>query len=87
MCTYRTSIIEIEASAKGPRGWIKTDRASIYFDHPVDAPALHTLNIDFMNLAKAPSDRVAIEMNPESARQLALAILETLEQDSLVELV
>ena len=50
----------------------------MYFDHPVHAPAEHTLNIDFLNPGQGPSARVAVELSAESARALAEAILATL---------
>ena len=42
------------------------------------ALAEHTLNIDFLNPAKGPSARVAVELTAESARALAEAIESTL---------
>jgi hypothetical protein len=37
------------------------------------------LNIDFLNLDAGAPSRVAVELDPASARELARAILETLE--------
>jgi hypothetical protein len=51
----------------------------VYFDHPVHAGADHTLNIDLLNPARGPSSRVAVELDPVSARVLAEAILQTLD--------
>ena len=42
-------------------------------------PAEHSLNIDFLNLDAGAPSRVAVELDPASARELARAILETLE--------
>jgi hypothetical protein len=53
--------------------------ATVYLDHPVHAPAAHTLNVDFLNPDQGPSARVAVELDPASARSLAEAILLTLE--------
>jgi len=78
MCTYLTEQIEIVGSGKGPTGWFALSDASVYFDHPVHALAEHTLNIDFVNPAKGPSARVAVELTAESARALAKAIETTL---------
>ena len=36
-------------SAKGPSGWFDVTTATVYFDHPVHAPFVHSLNIDFLN--------------------------------------
>jgi Family of unknown function (DUF6295) len=74
MCTYNTEKVEITGSGKGASGWFSLTDATVYFDHPVHAMAEHTLNIDFLNPAKGPSARVAVELTAESARALAAAI-------------
>jgi hypothetical protein len=52
----------------------------VYFDHPVHAPAEHTLNIDFLNPEAGAGARVAVELTAQTARELAAAILRTLDQ-------
>jgi hypothetical protein len=79
MCTYLTETIKITGSGKGAEGWFSVSDASVYFDHPVHAMAEHTLNIDFRNPVKGPAARVAVELSAESARELARAILLTLD--------
>lgn len=78
MCTYRTETLDIAGAGKGADGWFSLTDATIYFDHPVHAPAEHTLNIDFRNPAQGPSARVAVELTEESARALVAAITSTL---------
>ena len=78
MCTYVTTTVEVSGSAKGPEGWFPATTATVYYDHPVHAPAEHTLNIDVLNPGRGPSSRVALELDPVTARALADAILETL---------
>jgi Family of unknown function (DUF6295) len=78
MCTYLTEKIEISGSGKGASGWFALRGATVYFDHPVHAQAEHTLNIDFVDPAKGPSARVAVELTAASARALARAIETTL---------
>lgn len=78
MCTYHTERVGISGSGKGADGWFRLSDASVYFDHPVHAPADHTLNIDFLNPAAGASARVAVELTAASARALAEAILTTL---------
>lgn len=80
MCTYRTETVPVQGSGKGPQGWFRLQRASVYFDHPVHAPADHTLNIDLLNPADGPGARVAVELSAGSARQLARAILAVLDE-------
>ena len=79
MCTYQTTSIAVTGSGKGAEGWFTLSDASVYFDHPVHAPADHTLNIDFLNPGVGPSSRVALELDPESARRLAEAIVVALD--------
>jgi hypothetical protein len=74
MCTYVTERIDLRGSAKGPNGWFTATTASVYYDHPVHAPAGHTLNIDVLSPGDGPSARVALELTAESARALAAAI-------------
>ncbi len=79
MCTYRTTTLTVDGSGKGAGGWFPVTDASVYFDHPVHAPADHTLNVDLLNPGRGPAARVAVELDPASARALALAILDMLD--------
>jgi hypothetical protein len=73
MCTYHTDHVALSGSGKGPDGWFTLSAATVYFDHPVHAAAEHTLNVDFINPALGPGARVAVELDPASARALAEA--------------
>jgi Family of unknown function (DUF6295) len=79
MCTYQTVKVDLTGSGKGSTRWFRLSDASVYFDHPVHAMADHTLNIDFINPALGPGARVAVELDADSARRLAGAIIEALE--------
>lgn len=79
MCTYQTERLEISGSAKTHSGWTKMTEATVYFDHPVHFMAGHALMIDLLNPAEGASARAAIELDPQSARALANAILTTLD--------
>jgi Family of unknown function (DUF6295) len=74
MCTYSTAHVPAAGSGKGPDGWFRLREVSVYLDHPVHALADHTLNIDFINPAKGPSARVAVELTAQTARDLVRAI-------------
>lgn len=75
MCTYATLTTDLEGSAKGPdSAWFKLTHGTVYFDHPVHAMAEHTLNIDFTDPTRGPSQRVAVELTAASARTLVTAI-------------
>jgi len=80
MCTYQTAKLDVRGSGKGAAGWFPLAEATVYFDHPVHAPADHTLNIDFLNAGRGASARVAVELDPGSARALAVSILRTLDE-------
>jgi Family of unknown function (DUF6295) len=79
MCTYQTTSIAILGSGKGPSGWFALSDATVYLDHPVHASGDHTLNVDLRNPANGPAARVALELDPASARALAAAIVEALD--------
>jgi hypothetical protein len=66
MCTYQTTTLPVQGSGKGAQGWFPVSDATVYFDHPVHAPADHTLNIDLINPARGASARVALELDPEA---------------------
>lgn len=80
MCTYQTTTLTMEGSGKGAGGWFPVTDATVYFDHPVHAHADHTLNIDLINPGRGAGARVAMELDATSARALAEAILDTLDQ-------
>lgn len=80
MCTYQTDQVALRGSGKGATGWFRLREATVYVDHPVHAPDLHTLNIDLRNPELGASARVALELDAPSARALAEAIVHALEQ-------
>ncbi|MFI5952659.1 DUF6295 family protein [Cryptosporangium sp. NPDC051539] len=79
MCTYETATLAISGAGKGREGWFPLTDATVYFDHPVSAPQAHTLNIDFRNPSQGAAARVAVELDPAAARQLAESILAMLD--------
>jgi hypothetical protein len=86
MCTYVTETLAVTGSAKGPDGWIRVTDATVYFDHPSHALADHTLNVDLRRPVDGPGARVAVELTAESARSLAQAILQILDDPTVVSL-
>ena len=79
MCTYQTTTLAVRGSGKGRVGWFAVKSASVYVDHPVHAGVDHTLNIDLHNPDAGPAHRVAVELDAASARALAEAILQALD--------
>ncbi|MDB5651850.1 MAG: hypothetical protein JWL62_3370 [Hyphomicrobiales bacterium] len=76
MCSYITETTAVVGSAKGPEGWVNVTSANVYFDHPYHAALDHALSIDF--LSPDSSQRVAVELSAESARELVARILSAL---------
>ncbi len=79
MCTYVTSTVDVAGSGYRGDDWFRVDRTVVYFDHPQDAPLAHALCIDVWG----GSERVAVELDPASARRLAETILATLDHDDV----
>jgi hypothetical protein len=72
--------VEIDGSGKGKEGWFALRQANVSYDHPFNAPLEHALNIDFVDEAKGPGARVAVELSAGAARNLVQTILSVLDQ-------
>jgi hypothetical protein len=79
MCTYVTTTEHVYGSGYGGDDWFRVDRAVVYFDHPQDAPLEHALCVDVWG----DENRVAIELDSDSARRLAESILATLDHEEV----
>ena len=87
MCTWIVQKADVMGSGKGAQGWFSLNKANVCYDHPVHAPLDHALLIDFVNEEQGPSARVAVELTPESARELMKAIQAALEDGEAQHLV
>lgn len=85
MCTNIVVRSAISGMGKGNDGWFPLKEANVSYDHPFHVDLEHALNIDFTNEAQGPSARVAVELTPESARQLVASILAALEEGAAAE--
>ncbi len=79
MCTHLAETLTVQGSAKGGGTWMRVTDATVSFDHPVHARAVHTLNIDLRLPSEGPSARVGIELTAASARALAEQVLALLD--------
>ena len=84
MCTMITEQATITGSGKGTPGWIKVNQVNVSYDHPTYMTMEHALNIDFINQSDGLGARVAVELTPESARQLVNLIGVALERGAEV---
>ncbi len=83
MCTWINEKTPVTAHGKGVSDWIPLTTANVYYDHPASAPLDHALIIDFLDEAKGPDARVAVELSADSARALIRAIEATLAAGEL----
>ena len=74
MCTMIVEHAEISGSGMGPTGWFAIGKANVSYDHPYHAQAEYSINIDFVDNATELNGRVAVELTPDSARNLVSAI-------------
>jgi hypothetical protein len=72
--------VKIAGSGKGTSGWFELREVNVAYDHPFHIPLEHALTIDFVNETAGPGARVAVELTPDAARQLAQTILAALNQ-------
>lgn len=79
MCTHLAQTLQVQGSAKGGGSWMRVTDATVSYDHPVHALAVHTLNIDLRLPSEGPSARVAVELTASSARALAEQVLALLD--------
>ena len=80
MCTMIAMQIPVSGCGKGPEGWFDVKQIDISYDHPFEANLEYALNLDFINTAKGPGARLAIELDEASARQLIASIEAVLAQ-------
>ena len=76
MCTNIAENAYINGWGKGVDGWFNVSQVCVSFDHPTYAPFEHAVNIDFMNIQNGNAKRVAVELDPESAKEL-IGLLES----------
>ena len=74
MCTMIVEKAEIAGSGKGAQGWFALRQVNVSYDHPFHAPIEHAPNIDFVNESEGLGARVAVELTPDSARELVQVI-------------
>jgi len=88
MCTMIVHQAKIAGRGKGADGWFEVKEANVSYDHPYEMPLEHALNIDFVNEAKGPAARVAVELSVEAARELVKtieAVLARAEKSGVLE--
>ena len=80
MCIDYTDATDVTGAAHVGDRSIGVARTVVGFTHPTELDLEHALCIDFRAGTGDPSERVAVELDTESARQLAYAILGALQR-------
>jgi hypothetical protein len=78
MCTGLVQRAKVSGAGKASDGWFELDEVSVTYDCSYHTTMPQGVNIDFLNEAKGPGARVAVELDPRSAMELVHAILESL---------
>lgn len=80
MCTMIIEKTKVQGSGKGSKGWFKFSQANVSFDHPTHLHMDYSINIDFIEKVQENNKRIAIELTPESAKNLIDTISESLKK-------
>lgn len=76
MCTNIATKTPVTGSAKTARGWIRLNEATMSFDHATHIWTEHALRMDFVGL---DAERVAVELDLESAKALLGRLAEVID--------
>lgn len=74
MCTSIVEIVRAEGAGKSSEGWFPVSHAVVSYDHPSHALLDDAIIIDFVNQARGPSARAAVELTLDSAKALRAAL-------------
>ena len=80
MCTGIVENTRVSGAGKGPNGWVPLNQASVSYDHPDHAQAERVVIIDLISEKAGLESRIAVELTPQSARDLVRAILASLSR-------
>lgn len=80
MCLHIAHTVSVSGSAKGSQGWFPVASAVASVDHPQHASMAHTVNLDFYGRQGPAGPRLALELDPDSARGLLQSIEEALAE-------
>jgi hypothetical protein len=78
MCTGLVQRARVSGAGKSPDGWFELQEVCVAYDCSYHTSMPQGVNIDFLNEAKGPGARVAVELDPKSAMELVHAIMESL---------
>jgi hypothetical protein len=74
MCTTISTTVAVDGAAKGGAAWFPVSAAVVGFDHATATAAEHAVLLDFVDPARGPGARVAVELDLASGRSLLAAL-------------
>ena len=85
MCTMIAEKAAVTGCGKGTPNWIQVNQINVSYDHPSQMTLEHALNIDFVDESQGLGARVAVELTPQSARQLVDLINVALDRGAVAD--
>lgn len=85
MCTSIVEIVKAEGAGRGNDGWFPLTNSVVSYDHPHYAMLEVAITIDFVNHARGPSARAAVEMSLNSAKALHAALAKAIAAAEIEE--
>jgi hypothetical protein len=79
MCSYIVEKAALTGSAKAAGTWGRITNAVVAVDHPSHATLDHALIVDLVNAGRPVSERIALELSVESARDLIACMQSALD--------
>lgn len=79
MCSYIVEKTAVTGSAKAAGAWAPITGAVVSVDHPFHATLDHALIVDFVRQGRPMSERVALELSVELARELIACMQSALD--------
>jgi hypothetical protein len=79
MCTNISVSLPAAGAAKGGAAWFPVTAANVGFDHAVGSRFDHALLLDFVDPARGPSARVALELDLDTGRALIAALQQVVD--------
>ncbi|MGA9868999.1 MAG: DUF6295 family protein [Acetobacteraceae bacterium] len=85
MCTSIVEVVSADGAGKGGDGWFKLTHAVVSYDHPHHALLEEAITIDFVNAARGPDARAAVELTLQSAKRLSGALAKAIAAAEIEE--
>lgn len=80
MCEFnQVTRVSLTGSARTSEGWFELEDAQVYHDHFIRANVVEGVVLDVLNPGRQDGAKICFEIDADSARKLAIALLSTVE--------